>query len=289
MKELKFKICLVGMLYACHLLFCSCEKACVKAYGGSGTAAAPEEVLAAFRSRYPDAGEIVWSQILPFYMVDFIQYSNRNQAWFDEEGDWMQCCRDIPVEELEEPVLEAFSTCSYGDCMIFDAHILERCGMETVYLIGLSGAEGLHLYFSRYGHLFKARAGQLHADMPVRLDSKLTDAVERLFHNALILDVWSEAPGIQVGILDGMEYKLIAFDDDCRWLSHVWQIDESAVPEAVQNGFEASIYGHCKVNRYSMQVNRNGSFYLIYFRYGSSRKIMKLTPDGKILYVLSYG
>ncbi|MDR3268418.1 MAG: PepSY-like domain-containing protein [Tannerella sp.] len=248
-----------------------------------------EDVLHAFDLKYPDADDIVWTLEKNYYVADFSRKAMRVQAWFDMQGDWSQSREEMDGEQLHRLVANAFSAGKYAARPVESVSLLERKDLAAIYLIHLSGDENVNLYYSAFGDLIKVRYHVTeYMEMPVLVSPEISAGIDRLFDNAVMVDLWINSYGIQACIRDNGQYKIIAFDDDYEWLASIWEIDERSVPEVILNGFKASKYGRMAVDRYRILVNYDSVSYLIYFREGDTDKIMKLTDTGTPLYVISF-
>ncbi|MDR1676692.1 MAG: PepSY-like domain-containing protein [Tannerella sp.] len=289
MKTLSFRRFIIGIIALSGMFPVACEQIFEPESNSSSGHMVPKEVLQSFDSKYPNAAQIVWGMNFIFYIADFVVCSTRMQVWFDGQGNWLQSRKSLRMEQLAEPVIIAFFESEYGDWEVKDACLLERKGMAIIYLIGLSGDKGFLLYYSGYGHLIQMSAENENASFPRFVAPELRGAVNRLFGQAAaILEIWTELPGVQVGILDGREFIIAAFDEDYNWISSISEIGKAILPVPVLNAFEMSEYGNRRIKTCRVQVNREGQTYMIYFEDGAKNKVMRLTETGKILYVLAY-
>ncbi|MDR2469676.1 MAG: PepSY-like domain-containing protein [Tannerella sp.] len=244
-------------------------------------------VLNAFKSMYPNAKEAIWKKEEAFYAVDFYRKSVSCQAWYAENGDWLQSREELSENRLPRPVTEALSRSVYAEWTTTKAYLLERKEHVLIYRVDVVDRSMAALYYSAGGDLIKVRNEEEPVDFPLVLTTEVKEAVTVCFGCATILDVWNNAFGIQICLLDEGICKVVAYSSSYEWLASIWVVPETALPAAVMTCFRSSRYGEISVDKYGVQVNAEGLSYLFYFREGGKERIMRVAENGEMLYVIS--
>lgn len=110
-----------------------------KSPGGSGSVA-----------RYPAATDVVWRTSGNYSVAEFslpavrvaVHGGRDHAAWFDDGGEWYMTETDIVFGSLPSAVQAAFRDSEYAGWRIDDVDMLEREGVETVYVIEAEGRSG---------------------------------------------------------------------------------------------------------------------------------------------------
>lgn len=119
----------------------------------------PAEIQGVFTQKYPHATVVEWKTKAGFYVVDFRDNAYDASAWFTPEGVWKMTEIDLPYQALPEAVKTAFQAGEYASWQIDDVDMLEREGLETIYVIEVeSGNQEYDLYYSADGILIKTVA-----------------------------------------------------------------------------------------------------------------------------------
>ena len=243
--------------------------------------------LNAFMVMYPGAKEVQWERMESYYVVDFVRKSVSYQAWYAEDGEWLQSREELSPNRLSQPIVEALSHSAYSEWLTTKAYLLERPEHVFIYRVDVVGERMVALYYSAGGDLIKVRNETAPVDYPLVLTTETKEAIDNCFGCATILDVWVNSFGIQICLLDEGICKIAAYSGSYEWLANIWTIPEAELPSAVLNCFRLSRYGNIPVYKYSVQVNAESVSYLLYFLDGAKEKIMRITEDGEMLYVIS--
>lgn len=198
MKRLVFIVtiaCAACMLYGCD-----------KSEDGGGPAVSPR-AEAALLARYPAATDVVWRISSSYSVAEFSLPAVRaaahggrdHAAWFDDGGEWYMTETDIVFGSLPSAVQAAFRDSEYAGWRIDDVDMLEREGVETVYVIEAEGRSGgreteVDLYYSSDGVLVKkvvdADSDYDYGDyIPARPAGEVESFVQTRYPGARILDV----------------------------------------------------------------------------------------------------
>lgn len=141
----------------------------------------PSELENAFVARF---GEVAhdWSTRGTNFIAEFKDRNQDVDAWFDANGNWLMTETDLPFEALPEAVKQSFLAGEYKDWKRDDVDMLERKGMETIYVIEVErGHQEYDLYFDGNGTLLKAVEDvDKEDDSDKYLPTALPDAVTRI-------------------------------------------------------------------------------------------------------------
>ena len=105
---------------------------------------------AALLARYPAATDVVWRTSGNYSVAEFslpavraaVHGGRDHAAWFDDGGEWYMTETDIVFGSLPSAVQAAFRDSEYAGWRIDDVDMLEREGVETVYVIEAEGRSG---------------------------------------------------------------------------------------------------------------------------------------------------
>lgn len=122
----------------------------------------PEEpVTRAFEQKYPGITPKEWERKGNYVVAEFYENGVEKEAWFDNTGNWYMTESDIRFSALPEAIKTAFAAGEYAQWHVDDVDMLERAGMETVYVIEVEQGKqggGFVLYGER--HSGKNRCGR---------------------------------------------------------------------------------------------------------------------------------
>jgi hypothetical protein len=246
-------------------------------------------VLQTFDAKYPGARDIVWSRQWEYFVADFTTRAVPVNAWFEGSGDWQLSKRDISFRQLPDSVSNAFQTSNYTGWNIDKVRTLERKGMKDVYLLELdNGTKATNIYYSEYGDLVKIQDDARYSiDRPVQIPDALTEAVNTLYADYELIDIWSDPLGIRVCIMEANLYKVVALDARYNWINTVWNVEKKDVPDSVQNRFARSQYGPCPIEELKVMKDPDGIIYLFYFNDDNKTKMAMIKESGNTFIVVS--
>ena len=111
----------------------------------------------AFVAKYAGAAGVDWETKGAYYVVDFWLNNQEMEAWFGQSGEWYYTETDMVFDQLPEAVKTAFNQSEYSGWHIDDIDMVERNGMEVVYVLEVEqGNQEYDLYFTADGTLVKA-------------------------------------------------------------------------------------------------------------------------------------
>ena len=95
---------------------------------------APEEVLNAFATMFPDATQVEWRRQISTFTADFYHDQHEKQVQFDSKGIWLQTRTEVSIYEDPVTVMEAVRKLS--NRKINDVYLLEQSnGVAAYYMI----------------------------------------------------------------------------------------------------------------------------------------------------------
>ncbi len=251
---------------------------------------------------YPDATNISWSINGSYYVADFSCPITRAggttdcTAWFDYSGKWYMTETDITFADLPEAVQAAFLASEYASWTIDDVDMLERTGVETIYVIEVEGIENgvkveYDLYYTEDGTLVKAVADAeedydysdyIPADNTTV--SGIKSYIETNYPGARYLDIDYEDGMTEVEILyNGVCYELL-FDSNEAWVYTKTEL--KTVPEIVSTAIAASEYASYRIDDVDYyETASNGNFYLVDLESANGDVEVMITLDGVLTVV----
>ena len=150
MKKLLTAIAAIGSLMA----LAGCEKTGHIPFNISA------EAQQAFSAKYPSATNVEWENKNGYSVADFRSDNRDRSAWFDSFGSWYMTETEIRFSDLPQAVQNAFNASEYATWRVDDVDMLERQGVETVYVIEAETYQNgddtsVDLYYSADGVLVR--------------------------------------------------------------------------------------------------------------------------------------
>lgn len=116
----------------------------------------PEKLQSAFSQKYPEASP-KWKTRSNYYIADFHGRNYESEAWFTSGAVWLMTETDLPYAALPEAVKNAFQNSEYWSWRPDDVDMIEREGMEPVYVLEVEqGPREMDLYYNAEGILIRA-------------------------------------------------------------------------------------------------------------------------------------
>ena len=95
---------------------------------------APEKVLSAFATMFPDATHVEWSRQISTFTADFYHDQHEKQVQFDSKGTWLQTKTEMSIYEVPVPVMAAVR--KLNNRKIDDVYLFEQSnGAATYYMV----------------------------------------------------------------------------------------------------------------------------------------------------------
>lgn len=246
-----------------------------------------KEVLYTFSAKYPDARAVCWDMENEFYIARFTNISVPVNAWFSEAGEWFLSVR----EHSSAYTPEAFYRSSYAEWDIEKINLLERKGMDMVYVVSVKqNSRIVHLYYSQYGDFIKAMpAISNYAYSPVVIPQEIRRALSRLFDSPGIIDFWTDELAVNVALHDNGAYCLAVFTFAYEWTCTFRDITRSELKPGIWEKFQLSDYGVYTVRQFRSMQNETGISYLFYFQDNEKKSnILFIKENGNFDCVISY-
>lgn len=269
----------------------SCE---TDRHAGEGTVS--EAAIRSLDEMYPGATDIEWKVKGEYAVADF-RYTSAGEdktAWFlNVDGSWGMTETDITYEQLPQAVRESFEAGEYASWRIDDIDLLERIGVEDIYVIeveGISetGETEAALYYSADGTLVKkvigADDGYDYGDyIPDRPESGIEDFIKTKYPGARIIDIDTEDEGIEVEIIDNGILRELLFSYSGEWIFTKTEIRLSEVPEHIIAALNASEYASYRVDDVDHFLSAaKGEYYRFELESRDSDMVIEITSDGEI-------
>lgn len=247
----------------------------------------PEEVRAAFTEKYPAAKSVEWENKGGYKVADFINNNQETSAWFDVSGIWYMTETDIPYSSLPEAVKDAFQASDYHSWKIDDVDMLERKGVETVYIIEVEQQnKELDLYYSPQGILIKAiedNDNDYESHLPQPTPAEIEAFIKEKYPQSKIIELERENGRIEVDIIHDNKGKEVVFDANNQWLYTSWELRITELPQAVANVLNNPQYTGYRIDDADFVETPQGNYYLLELEKGNSEIKIKVDEAGNIL------
>ena len=92
---------------------------------------APEEVLSAFGTMFPDATHIEWSRQISTFTANFYHEQHEKHVQFDSTGNWLCTRTRMSIYEVPVPVMETARKNS--NRKIYDVYLFEQSNGAAAY------------------------------------------------------------------------------------------------------------------------------------------------------------
>ena len=245
-------------------------------------------IESAFMAKYPAATGVGWKMKDTYYVAGFWQNNQQREAWFSRDGSWHYTETDIPYNLLPEPVKAAFTQSEYSTWRIDDIDMVERNGMETVYVIEVEqNKQEYDLYYSPSGTLVKAVAdngdGNGNGYLPTGLPEKASSYLTATYPSARIVEIDIENGGYEVDIVNNGKRLEVQFTMAGDWRhTKTEDLRQADVPASILAIVQASYSGY-KIDDIDYYETPTGNFYLFELEMGSKEINVRISDNGTIL------
>lgn len=251
---------------------------------------APTEVTQAFSAMYPSATVEEWEIKSLYYVADFRNNGYKAEAWFTSTGEWLMTETFIVYNALPNAVKAAFQESEYADWKVDDVDMIERNGLETVYVIEVEKSEqDLDLYFSADGVLVRTKVEDADKESDDYLVTELPTSVQTFlstkYPDARILEIEKGSASIEVDIIYNNEAIEVFFTIDGEWTFSAWDVSLSEIPENARNILSSTYSDYSVDDIYAIEDGTTGYAYLISIEKGDSEILLAFDSEGKLLYV----
>lgn len=253
----------------------------------------PSQLENAFVARF---GEVAhdWSTRGANYVAEFKDRNQDVDAWFDANGDWLMTETDLPFEALPEAVKQSFLASEYKDWKCDDVDMLERKGMETVYVIEVErGHQEFDLYFDANGNLLKAVEDvDREDDSDKYLPSALPDAITRIlaekYAGYKVLEVERESGNVlEVDIWVNRTKLEVRFNQANEWISTSREVRYASLPDVVKTAVDNYQQTHpgelLDDDEADFVETPQGNYYVIELEKGEQDIYLKISETGTII------
>lgn len=251
--------------------------------------AVPDELRTALADIFPNVNRVEWEAKGTYYVAEFYNNNYETSAWFTRNAEWQMTEIDIPFNALPAAVRSAFQSGNYATWRVDDVDMLERKGMETVYIIEVEqGRQEVDLYYTEEGVLANERVdidGSQNPDdyLPSDLSSTVRAFISERYPNARLIEIDTERNGmIEVDIVHENVGKEVLFSSTGAWQSTSWDVYISSLPQAVTNAVSAR-YPNYRIDDADYMETPEGDFYVIEVERGDTEVNVWVTAEGTIL------
>lgn len=279
---MKTKILLMAVAL-CGLMIQSCDKE----DNGKGGDRVSAEVKNAFEENFPNASRVGWDVKNGYSIAGFRDDNLEKEAWFDKNGNLLLTETDLPFNQLPAPVQAAFNASQWADWTRDDVDMLQRPGMEVVYVIEVEkGQQEYDLYYSAEGLLIKAVPDDDNDSenyLPTTMPEAVSADVAKRFPDGRIIETDMERFGYEVDIIDGRRHYELKYDLQGAWLSTECEVAISEVPEVVRQALAGSDYGSWEIEDIDFFQTPAGDYYAFELEQGDNEVELKITASGEFM------
>lgn len=248
----------------------------------------PTEVRNSFTEMYPNASRTEWEDKGGYKVAEFIHNGMEADAWFDATGTWFMTETDLPFNSLPQAVRNAFAASEYSTWRVDDVDMLERRGLEVVYIIEVELQNNeFDLYYSAEGILVKAvpdTNNGYESHLPQQpTPTGIETLINERYPQARIVDIEWEAGRIEVDIIHDQRGKEVVFDTNYQWLYTSWDVRVSSLPQSVANIVNNPQYTGYYIDDADFVETPTGSYYLLELERGNSEINIRVDESGNIL------
>lgn len=121
----------------------------------------PPNVQAAFKSMYPKANAVAWSQDDGYYCANFVMNGFTKKVWFNPQAQWQMTQTDlVSLDQLSSTVYNAFVSGSYASWEVNDVTMVEFPKWQAIIVIRV-GQDNVdiqyQLFYTPQGVLLRTR------------------------------------------------------------------------------------------------------------------------------------
>ena len=239
-----------------------------------------------FLQKYPSATRVDWEVKGTYYIADFWLNNQELEAWFSWDGEWFYTETDIAFNQLPEAIQTAFNQSEYAAWRIDDVDVVERNGMEIVYVIEVEqGKQEYDLYYTADGTLVKAipDSDNSNSYLPTNLPESISSYITSNHPNARIVEVDIENGNYEVDIVDNRKHLELQFKTTGDWVyTKTEDLRQSDVPANVLTALQSSEYSGYRLDDIDYYETPTGNFYLFELESGKIEVDVKVTLDGVV-------
>ena len=252
----------------------------------------PAELENAFVSEFGDVAHSWSTTRSGYHVAKFHDNKQEKEAWFDAQGAWMMTETDLHFEALPEAVKTTYANLTeYANWRVDDVDMLERKGMETVYVLEVeNGSQEVDLYFDGSGRLIKEVVDLDQEDdsesyLPGGLNAAVKTILNDKFPDYKLLEVEREKNGnLEVDILYNNEKIEVIFNQADQWVASKKEVKLSQVPTVVKEAALAAHSGAVLEDDEADWIETpSGNYYVLELEKGEQDIYVKVQADGTVL------
>lgn len=249
----------------------------------------PSEVQKSFTQMFPGEDNAGWGTRAGHYVASFKNSGNNDvDAWFSQDGQWWMTETDIPFNALPAAIQATFEASEYAAWKVDDVDMLERNGLETVYVVEVErGEQEMDLYFNINGVLFKEVADDDDNSehyLPESLTETAKAFLESKYPDSQMLEIDRTKEGLlEVEIVFRGEELEITFDANGNWMSTAREVREADVPKIVRQAAIAEYPGY-EIDDINLVETPAAVFYAIEMeKDGAADVVVLISADGNVI------
>lgn len=240
-------------------------------------------VLNAFKQKYPEARSTSWENRAGYMKAEFNNNNYETEAWFDLQGNWVMTETDIPYNALPQAVKTTFEAGQYAQWKVDDVDKIERPDAGTVYIIEVEkGETDIDLHYAEDGTFIKEVVDSDNEHLPSVTPDAIKTFIANRYPGATILEIDTEARGIEVDILHETIHKDVWFNSDNQWMYTEWEIRSDQVPDIVMNALRSSQYASYQIDDIDVIEKPDGLFYEFELEQGDKEMTVTFSEDGTL-------
>lgn len=264
------------------LAFTSCDK-------DDDNIGVSAEFQTAFDALYPNATGVSWEREGNYYVADFwrVDMNSEAEAWFNGTAQWQMTVTEINYNGLPQAVKDAYTAGEYGSWRVEDVDMVERTGMETVYVLEVeNGNQEYDLYYATDGTLIKAVADSGNNNpsnyITEEVSSTIKGFISTNYPDARIVEIEKEGTRVEVDIIDGNIHREVVFTSNGEWKYTRTEVRMADLPQTVVKAFIESQYNRYSVDDIDLYNTPDGDFYIFELDSEPNDVHIKISLDGTI-------
>ena len=255
-------------------------------------------VKASFGSMFPNATAVKWSKDDSYLLSTFEDDGKGKRAWFDRTGAWYLTETDILYTALPQEIKTAFEEGVYKDWYMDDIDVIERPGVDIVYVLEVKNGLGeeYDLHYSTTGVLLKevkdiGNSGQKPSVpgqtgsgyIQGRLSPTIIDFLTSRYSGFTVLEIDKERTKTEVDIRHNNVHKEVVFNSSDQWVHTEIDIRVSDLPVALRNVINSS-YSNYRIDDVDFYETPTGNYYKVELEGRNDREItIRISESGTIL------
>lgn len=224
---MKTRMTIFASLLVAGLAFTSCDD-------NDDNYTPDEKIVNVLHEKHPNARHIEWEIKHDHFVADFRENNIEKEAWINTKGEWVMTESDIRFNNLPEAIKNAFQETEYANWKIEDVDMLERVGMENMYVIEVEkGNQEFDLFYAEDGTLIKAAEDVDNNDyyQPNTVPEVLKNFINENYPGAKIIDIDIERGITEIDILHENRAKELHFNSSNEWLYTTWDVKEREIQD----------------------------------------------------------